>query len=76
MKNSYFKALSGLFALCALLVGGGCDDSDSEVNEKPYAISVSQNEMAAYYTGSPLRQPPEPERRYPSRSKSPAKTIT
>lgn len=49
MKNSYFKALSGLFALCALLVGGGCDDSDSEVNEKPYAISVSQNEMAAYY---------------------------
>lgn len=72
MKNSYFKALSGLFALCALLVGGGCDDSDSEVNEKPYAISVSQNEI----TGSPLRQPPEPERRYPSRSKSPAKTIT
>lgn len=72
MKNSYFKALSGLFALCALLVGGGCDDSDSEVNEKPYAISVSQNEMAAYYR----RQPPEPERRYPSRSKSPAKTIT
>lgn len=49
MKNSYFKALSGLFAMCALLVGGGCDDSDSEVNEKPYAISVSQNEMAAYY---------------------------
>lgn len=49
MKNSYFKALSSLFALCALLVGGGCDDSDSEVNEKPYAISVSQNEMAAYY---------------------------
>ena len=76
MKNSYFKALSGLFALCALLVGGGCDDSDSEVNEKPYAISVSQNEMAAYYRISPLRQPPEPERRCPSRSKSPAKTIT
>lgn len=75
MKNSYFKALSGLFALCALLVGGGCDDSDSEVNEKPYAISVSQNEMGRI-TGSPLRQPPEPERRYPSRSKSPAKTIT
>lgn len=75
MKNSYFKALSGLFALCALLVGGGCDDSDSEVNEKPYAISVSQNEMAAYYRIT-LRRPPEPERRYPSRSKSPAKTIT
>lgn len=75
MKNSYFKALSGLFALCALLVGGGCDDSDSEVNEKPYAISVSQNEMAAYYK-TRLRQPPEPERRCPSRSKSPAKTIT
>ena len=73
MKNSYFKALSGLFALCALLVGGGCDDSDSEVNEKPYAISVSQNEMAAYYR---ITAPPEPERRYPSRSKSPAKTIT
>lgn len=72
MKNSYFKALSGLFALCALLVGGGCDDSDSEVNEKPYAISVSQNEMAAYYRITA----PEPERRYPSRSKSPAKTIT
>ena len=75
MKNSYFKALSGLFALCALLVGGGCDDSDSEVNEKPYAISVSQNEMAAYYKIK-ARQPPEPERRCPSRSKSPAKTIT
>ncbi len=28
---------------------GGCDDSDSEVNEKSYAISVSQNEMAMYY---------------------------
>lgn len=68
MKNSYFKALSGLFALCALLVGGGCDDSDSEVNEKPYAISVSQNEMAAYYRITA--------RRYPSRSKSPARTIT
>lgn len=75
MKNSYFKALSGLFALCALLVGGGCDDSDSEVNEKPYAISVSQNEMAAYYRIT-APTPPEPERRYPSRSKSPAKTIT
>lgn len=75
MKNSYFKALSGLFALCALLVGGGCDDSDSEVNEKPYAISVSQNEMAAYYR---ITAPTAAgaERRYPSRSKSPAKTIT
>lgn len=72
MKNSYFKALSGLFALCALLVGGGCDDSDSEVNEKPYAISVSQNEMAAYYRITA----PTAARRYPSRSKSPAKTIT
>lgn len=71
MKNSYFKALSGLFALCALLVGGGCDDSDSEVNEKPYAISVSQNEMAAYY-----RITAPTAGRYPSRSKSPAKTIT
>lgn len=49
MKNLYFKALSSLFALCALIAGGGCDDSDSEVNEKSYAIAISQSEMASYY---------------------------
>ncbi|WP_290540320.1 hypothetical protein [Alistipes sp.] len=48
MKNLYFKALFCLCALCPL-IAGGCDDSDSEVNEKSFAISVSQNEMAAYY---------------------------